>query len=223
MPIVSTDTIQFNGQRFVRKLGVDREGTFSIKLPTVVYETLGISNDVYTKTRAEALKKFEEALAEYRESTTTTRKVIVYWFRACCNIQSKGKAPLQLDEISFMDGCGMGLMVNVCNEESSERLTRDGEKTRRYRYTENDDACCIPDNYRLSSKHHELWRHHDEKPFGNVLAWTPEREKAIAELCRRMDMLIAQLHQLFKNKEQLSERLDNIRSLPLPSHPGKNE
>ncbi len=217
MPIISKESVWFDGRKCFRTIRVDRQGTFRIELPSIVCETLGLSHNVFADTREAAIRAFNEALEAYRVSQTKTRKVIVYWFTACCDIQppEQDQDWLKLDEISFLDGCGLGLLVDVCNEVSNEHTTTRGESERHYRYIRSEDACCIPNAYRRSNGH-DHWRDAD-KPLSNVLAWTPEREQAIAELCRRMDVLITQLHHLFADKKQFEIRLDDMKSLPMPS------
>lgn len=214
MPIISKESVWFGGKKCFRTIHVDRRGTFRIALPTIVCEALGCAPDVSADNREAAIKAFDAALASYRALKETTRKVIVYWFKACCDISLSGHESLKCNDISFLDGCGLGLLVDVCNEVSNEHTTARGESTHRYRYLTVEDACCIPHAYRRSNGHNQ-WRNTD-KPLTNVIEWTPERERAIAELCKRMDVLIVQLQALFADKKQVEIRLDDMRSLPMP-------
>jgi len=142
--------------------------------------------------------------------------VIVYWFNANCDIPVSDDDRLKREDISFMDGSGLGLMVDVCDEVSSEFTTTRGEDTRHYRYITTTDDCCIPHAYRRSGTGgHDHWRN-TGKPLANVIEWTPERERVISELCKKMDELIVQLDALFADKKQFEIRLDDMKSLLMP-------
>lgn len=213
MPVLETRTIIFEGENFRRTIRVNKDGVFHITLPKPVAPALGLEDDeVSAETKDKAIAKFEKCLEDYKYCKTTSQKVILYGFQANCTIMDKAGeiCTVRLNDLAFSDGSGLTFWVEVSEEIVVTQ--EDGRKNYQYKRAKS----CIPPGFECRDNFHGPKRYSQPRRHENLLEWTPEREAAIAELCRRLVELIDQFRKMVTNKQRFFEKLDAFGMLPAP-------
>ena len=209
MAVLTTTTIKFEGQDFKRQVRILKDGLFRIRLPAVVSKTLQIDSDVIAETKEEVERAFKDRLREYKECRTTTRKVILFGFAANCHImnEKQTQAVYVANDISFADGTALSFWAEVCEETVIGRS--DGKDQYRYDIVDSDLPLGFgkPNDYDLGNRQDSFHR------ASNLVEWTSEREIAVAEFCRMLQVLILKLRDALRLPKQLMELIDGGRLL----------
>ncbi len=184
MAIVSKEQIYFMGESFHRVVRVLRDGSFRIKYPDVIRETTGV-DDAVADTLSEVFRIFSEELQRYKDSETTTKKVILY------DIQ---------DDISFSHGVALAIAASVAIESKFEY---EGNITYRYDSVKSEDD--LPFSIRSFGHLNATYG----KQATNAIDWTPERHQFFTRMCTAMLELKGKLSDLGKDRENLLKYADD--------------
>lgn len=203
MPRVSRRQYPFEDQGdFFLVVNVSPKGIFSAKLPQRVTEILGYDK-VTSDTNEDVLRKFTEAIEEYKSARTTTRKVIAYDFNcAAKEFTANDGTDHEYHEMGFVEGLGLSVWAVVC-EESVRTM---GDDKQRYDYEELPSS--IPDVLRPQARNVNSHREQAE----HIIDWTQDREDFFVRLAGIMQEMIARLKS-FEKPDKLIERIDSGRLL----------
>jgi hypothetical protein len=151
MPIVKTVKLNLPDGPFTLKIKCDAEGVFTADLPPGVARKLG-SVSVYGDTLDLCRQAFDEALVQYRETLTFTRKVIVW------DVEDSSRDP-------FGKGISLVVWAAVATEEKTQNA--DG-----FRFQYDLEKSTIPTELQRHGRLYEM-----TQPRKGVMDWTPEREE----------------------------------------------
>ena len=211
MPQVRSRTVRFDGENYVRKTTVDKDGVFKIIIPTTAREILGIKEvtaDTVEKVERLWMKKIEE----YKTAKTTTRKVIHYRFENNSSIMGPdSKDPddqiciYSSSDISFCNGVAIALSAGVFIE--AETVYSDGKKT--YRYEEVEST--FPSSMHGSHTDFGPSVRYREDSLKSMIDWTPEREAFFKQMGEAIEQLILKMDGVMNDKKKLLEIADSGR------------
>lgn len=191
----------FDGAPFVREIKVDVKGQFSIALPAAVVAA-GFESPVRAETKDKVIRAFNDAIAAYRAAATTSKRVIVFQFRANAYIfGSDDCCVLRRNDISFCQGTALALSVEVFEELETKKA--DGSKS--YRYEPVDSS--IPRGLRFNNRHAPVRQ--TGYRADNRIEWSVEAEAFFAKIGRSLETLMLTLDSGFKSDgsvEKLIER-----------------
>lgn len=193
MPTISTETVHLDRadgtKTFQKKTCVDAAGVFSVKLPPEFAPVLG-KDVIKAVTRAGIDQEWRVALAQFRERSTTTSRVILYSVALRAYIfHDRVELQTGLDGLSHREpGVSAELWAGVFDE--SVTTTPGGKKLYSYRPVAD---TLIPASLRRALPDSFNW---NSGQWGKQMPWTKEREQFFCRLGLGFESLIKQLHAL---------------------------
>lgn len=180
-----------------------QEGRFFIKLPELVADSLGIK-EVRDQSQESVMKKFWDAIKQFKCMKQEKRKVIVYQI-------SVGPDPTLSSSMQFMNRhYGHGLMVKVWADTFEETVAIAGDGvTKRYSYEHIEGPLNYP-----NTDTHITSRAGDRQD--SQVPWTEENEKFFLWIRDGMQTLIDKLIEI-KKPEELELFINAGRLLPIGS------
>lgn len=196
---------------------VNSEGTFSIDLSDI-YLQLG-KTEVTGRTLAECQGKLNELLKNFRESSTSKRKVILYGL--ACNIdiwrddkrvftnRFSCRAGPVVPEVTFAKGIAIDLWASVATESCTAV-----EDHRQYSYELHADV--LPKSGRLNPN--SVRFNHLGEPYKQLLEWSQEREDFFRKIITGLENVCLELSLLcgpqanMQIDSVISKQLDDVKS-----------
>jgi hypothetical protein len=200
MPVVTTETIYFDGESYKLVYNVTSKGEFYLNIPPTMAHTLGINRKITADNIAALRREWKQLHGQYLEASTTTTKVIAYKLEINATIytgEDKSEAVINRNNMHFSDGIAVALGVGVFSKET----TTTGAKTND-NYTHLHSS--IPESAQMNRL--EYWDIQN-KEIG-FLEWTQEREDFFAKLVFAMENIVIKLND-FLNPED-TQKLDNL-------------
>jgi len=159
MAIIRTETMWFGGEKFIKRIKVDKDGEFSIKLPPEANDILGY-DIVKADTQSQALELFRVALIDYQNAQTTTRKVIIYEVK-------HNTAELNEKDLHFESGVGLVVTARVYIEHKIRIKDEDKYNYKKLDFDSDED---LPHGLGVID-----FYGHADKVHKNAIDWTQER------------------------------------------------
>lgn len=182
MPVISKSKENCLGQQFTRVIKVNADGQFTSNVAPIITATLGVG-EVSGASKSEMQRKYAELIERCENAVTTTRKVIVYKYKAHAYIMRDERCVLRRDDLSFAEGLGICLAAAVFEEVTTNDLT-----------SYNEIESSIPESalnchlaYSTPCKH---------ACNGHLIEWTEDREAFFAKICGAMEALALQMEAL---------------------------
>ena len=192
MAVIKTETTWFGGEKFIKRIKVDKNGEFSIKLPPEINDILDY-DIVKADTQSQVLKLFREALIDYKNAKTTTRKVIIYEVK-------HNTDELNERDLHFESGVGLVVTARVYIE---HKIRIKGEDKYNYKKLDFDSGENLPRGLGVIN----FYGHADEV-HENAIDWTQERHDFFVMIYEAMTDLILKLNEL-KNPTALIDFIDS--------------
>lgn len=209
MPIVTTETIHFDGVDFSLKYCVDRKGVWSLKLPASLVERLGTQDHAYADTLDELKKEWKRLWKEYKEASTSTERIIAWKTEIKARIRADEELLINKAELSFADGLALSLSVGVFDRHT----TKTGSKV----HTSFD----LVDNVISSSAEFRIEYWDWEQGLVKWMPWTQEREDFFAQLVTAFENIILRLNNFLGDNSE--KKLIEIIDQHLPLLPTRTE
>lgn len=187
MPTINRESINLEGVQFMREIKVDSTGEFSIALPKLLSDA-GIGEKVKATTRDGAIRAFDAALKQFRDSNTECKRIIGYRLKTSCYIWRNGCVVFKDDGVSF----SQGTTLSLCAQVFDEFTTRSPDGKLSFRYSQIDSA--IPRGLGFQ------WTGGNGQIKGQI-PHTPEAEAFFAKMGNSMEEMILTLVNGFQRPE----------------------